>query len=212
MTIDIEALKREHEKKLAEAMRVNEICAMLPLPPRYNPVIQASSAPWVSYEANSLQEAVNMLPLFHLTEYGVARNSSFTTISTLPDLDRRDEKEKWDHIFHVEGAPFFDCYSSSGSYGSRYTDMVFFAALPDGPVVRVAIRTPPRPIRVVNTPLNNAHNCASFRKEYPPVPGASSIAWGTGAGKVTHGAYWFDSLDTFWTSMATYDIVRPEGV
>lgn len=214
MPVDIDKLRRECDAKIAEATRANEVEAMLPMPPRHPVTIQHYGPPWASYTVDSLQAAVNMLPLFKILPYCHAVNDSFSAFGLPDEIERRDARENWNHVYSIDGAPHIESYVSSGEYSSRYSELCFFAGLADGSAVRVDIRMPAYPIGVRNTPVHSGYGgpARTFRKEYPTVPGAHTIAKSTGSGSVTQGVYWFNSFDTFWASMGTYDVVRPEGV
>lgn len=72
--IDIEKLKAEQAKALAEAEERNAIAATMPVPPKSVMVFNwKNSCPWVSYEVDTLKQAVELADTFKWVPYAYAK-------------------------------------------------------------------------------------------------------------------------------------------
>ncbi len=207
MLHDIDKLKAAHEKALSEAVAANALALSFPVPPaRVN--FADTALPWVSYAVADLAGAFDLLQTFVLAPWVVAKDGSCTVLSTWEHIAtrynvRHPAKTNY-RPYEVEydisdGAPYFTCQRGVGFGG---TDMEFFATH-NGGTVKVIVSIKHCPIRVLLTPTNRHPNCATYRKEYPHVPGARVIQWGYGDDCV-RGTYWFSDMDTFWASMRSY--------
>lgn len=207
MLIDIAKMQAEHDAKLAEATRANEIAASLPLAPR-SVMFATTSLPWVSYSVKTLADALDIFRLYTPAPFVVAKNGGCTVLGPWGYIEERynvDHPAKTNYRpYEVEfeipdGAPSIEC---SAGQGYRSEELEFFT-VHNGVLLKVGVRMEQCPIRVYVVALNAAHNCRKFRKDYPTVPGANTIRWDYGE-ESAKATYWFSDLDTFWASMGTY--------
>lgn len=207
MLHDLDALKKAHEASLADAIESNRLTLSLPLLPK-RVSFATTKQPWVTYEVDTLTEALDILKLYPLAPWVIAKDGSCTVVNTWAHIEDRynvDHPAKTRYRPYVaehtiaDGAPYFDCQQGVG-FGS--SEMEFFTTH-DGKSLKVVVTIKQCPIRVRLLPTHNAHSCRNYYKEYPPVPGAKVIQWGYGEDCAT-GTYWFPNLECFWSAMSNY--------
>jgi hypothetical protein len=91
----IEQLKHEHAKELEKLQREHEIAQGLPIPPDH--VMLTKRAPWVTYKAPSLTEALSIFKTF--ADLGMIRNMEHAT-GTFTHLCPTSERDASDKVTH----------------------------------------------------------------------------------------------------------------
>ena len=203
MLHDIEKLKENQNKALAEAVEANRIALALPVfPGRVG--FADRPIPWVTYDVATLSEALSLFKQYTPAPYVIARSSSFTTICLEEELEGKNKngRDNYEVDFCIDGAPYFDCMAGAGLSS---TEMEFFS-IAAGRMLKIIVRIQYSPIRVRLLVMDAyARNPGTkYHKEYPAIPGASVIRWGYG-GECCKGTYWFSDVETFWAAMNTYE-------
>jgi len=211
---DIEKLKADHAADLENALLANSIEALLPDPPRAVAVINSAYIS-VGYTVQSLQDAVDLFMKFTPEPWVIAKTDGCTVLNTWAHIDKvynvaHPAKTNYRpaEIEHTmsDGVPYFSCRQGVG-YG--YSKMEFFVTLA-GRCVKVSISVLACPIhvllRVYDSSSRNPDN--KYGKEYPRVPHAERIDWGTGS-NCCSATYWYKDMATFWLSMESFGVHPP---
>lgn len=202
MLHNIEALKAAHAESLREAEEANRIALALPVVPK-RVGFALKHTPWVHYEVDTLTEALEIFKQYTPTPYVIARDGSFTVISTLAALEdtNRNKRNQYRVDSETDGAPYFDCMMGVGyqSVGMKF----FTNAAGRDLKIDVRIANSPIQVRLICLDQYSRSSGKKYRKAYPSVPGASVLQWGYGE-DCCKGTYWFRDLDTFWASMTTF--------
>ncbi len=197
MLKDIDKLRAEFEAKLAEAARQNTIADTLPIYPHriHTP---SSGAPWVTYKAKTLAEALQILKAYTLLPWVIAKGT-FTTLGIREDIDT--ERYKYDRFTEIEdGAPYFECQQGVG-YDTN--TMVFFTQV-EGTTLAIHIDIDhlpfgPRLVLLDRNARLSDHN--KYRKDYcESMIAADILKWGYGDDCVK-ATYWFRDLASFDLAM-----------
>lgn len=185
----LEDLDKEYAEKRAELVGGHEVAATLPVVP-YMVNFGHKRNPWVSYEVDTLKEAVALADKFPDKLAYVNAKATFRHICPEELIEQRYRDDpKYTAVEIVDGVPFIEADSGEGY---RSFALLLFVRRGEQ-ILRITIKVSHPPYewmpRCIFSDYDNVRRTAQ-RKHYPNVPGARLVQWSGGGNSVRASYIW----------------------